>query len=74
VFPSRVLLRRIADLSQGNALFALELGRAVRAAGSSGASPNMILPDTVDNAWTRVLLVSRPGCGAYCLRWLSPAG
>jgi DNA-binding CsgD family transcriptional regulator len=50
VFPSRVLLRRIADLSQGNALFALELGRAVRAAGSSGGSQDVILPDTVDNA------------------------
>jgi DNA-binding NarL/FixJ family response regulator len=50
VFPSRVLLRRIADLCQGNALFALELGRAVRAAGGSGGSQNIILPDTVGNA------------------------
>lgn len=50
MFPSRVLLRRIVDVSQGNALFALELGRSVRRGGVSAGNPDMILPASVEDA------------------------
>jgi DNA-binding CsgD family transcriptional regulator len=49
MFPSRVLLRRIVDVSQGNALFALELGRSVRG-GVPAGNPDMILPASVEDA------------------------
>ena len=50
MFPSRVLLRRIVDVSQGNALFALELGRSVRRGGVPAGNPDMILPASVEDA------------------------
>lgn len=51
VFPSRFLLRRVIDVSQGNALFALELGRSLRRAGVPAVgSPAITLPDTVEDA------------------------
>ena len=50
MFPSRVLLRRIVEVSQGNALFALELGRSVRRGGGPAGNPDMILPASVEDA------------------------
>jgi len=50
MFPSRVLLRRIVEVSQGNALFALELGRSACRGGVSAGSPEMILPGSVEDA------------------------
>src|SRR5215469_2479201 len=61
LFPPRVLLHRITDISQGNALFALELGRTVRAAGTARMSQDMILPDTVENALTARVSALPPG-------------
>ena len=61
LFPPRVLLHRITDISQGNALFALELGRTVRAAGTARMSQDMILPDTVENALTARVSALSPG-------------
>jgi DNA-binding CsgD family transcriptional regulator len=50
VFPSRVVLKRIVDISQGNALFALELGRTLRDAGGWSAGQGIPMPDTVEDA------------------------
>ncbi len=61
LFPTRVLLRRILEVSQGNALFALELGRSVRAAGAPRTSQEMILPDTVENALAARAAALAPG-------------
>lgn len=61
VFPSPVLLRRIIDLSQGNALFALELGRSVRRAGSPASSTYITLPDNVEHALEARTLALAPG-------------
>ena len=61
LFPPRALLHRITDISQGNALFALELGRTVRAAGTARMSQDMILPDTVENALTARVSALAPG-------------
>jgi len=49
VFPPRVLLRRIVDVSQGNALFALELGRSI-ARGGSADDAELTLPASVEDA------------------------
>jgi hypothetical protein len=61
VFPSLVLLRRIIDVSQGNALFALELGRSVCRAGSLASSPYVTLPDTVEDALGARTVALAPG-------------
>jgi DNA-binding CsgD family transcriptional regulator len=61
VFPSPVLLRRIIDVSQGNALFALELGRSIRRAGSLASSPYITLPDTVEDALGARTVALAPG-------------
>ena len=50
VFPSRAALRRIVDVSQGNALFALELGRSLRHTNMPGEAPDVPMPDTVEDA------------------------
>jgi DNA-binding CsgD family transcriptional regulator len=61
VFPARVLLRRIIDLSQGNALFALELGRSVRRAGAPANGADIALPDTVEDALGARAVALAPG-------------
>ena len=60
MFPSRVLLRRIVDASQGNALFALELGRSVRRGGGP-ADTDMILPASVEDALGARAVALAPG-------------
>jgi DNA-binding CsgD family transcriptional regulator len=60
VFPPRVLLRRIVDVSQGNALFALELGRSVRGGGPT-ASPDLTLPASVEDALGARTVALAPG-------------
>ena len=61
IFPSRSLLRRIVDASQGNALFALELGRSVRRGGVSAGNPDMILPASVEDALGARTVALAPG-------------
>jgi DNA-binding CsgD family transcriptional regulator len=61
MFPSRVLLRRIVDVSQGNALFALELGRSVRRSGVPASNPEMILPASVEDALGARTVALAPG-------------
>src|SRR5215469_7374182 len=61
IFPSRVLLRRIADVSQGNALFAMELGRSARRGGGLVGNPDMILPASVEDALGARTVALAPG-------------
>ena len=61
VFPPRVLLRRIIDVSSGNALFALELGRSVRSAGVPAGSADITLPETVEDALSARARALAPG-------------
>jgi DNA-binding CsgD family transcriptional regulator len=61
MFPSRVLLRRIVDVSQGNALFALELGRSVRRGGVTVGNPAMMLPASVEDALGARAVALAPG-------------
>ncbi len=51
-FPSRGMLRRLVELTEGNPLFALETGRSLRDhAGGVGAG-DIPLPDTIEAALT----------------------
>jgi DNA-binding CsgD family transcriptional regulator len=61
MFPSRVLLRRIVDVSQGNALFALELGRSARRGGAPADNPDVILPASVEDALGARTIALAPG-------------
>jgi DNA-binding CsgD family transcriptional regulator len=61
VFPPRVLLRRIVEMSQGNALFALELGRSVRRGGEPAASTELTLPGSVEDALGARAVALAPG-------------
>jgi DNA-binding CsgD family transcriptional regulator len=61
MFPSRVLLRRIVDVSQGNALFALELGRSARRGGAPDDNPDVILPASVEDALGARTIALAPG-------------
>ena len=56
MFPSRVLLRRIVDVSQGNALFALELGRSIRRGSVPAGNPDMILPASVSDVGSMIAM------------------